>query len=64
MLCIGRWTNPLILILRIAVTTVIIIYNIDQKYKILKSKIDEWNTIMTNINLIEVHPGVKTTSIE
>ena len=38
MMCIGRWTYQLILILRIAVTTVIIIYNIDQKSKFLNPK--------------------------
>ena len=69
MLCTGRPTNPLILILEIAVTTVIIIYKTDKKSKILKPKIDEWNTIMTkntmaNTNLIEVHPSVQTTCIE
>ena len=69
MLCIGRPTNQLILILGITVTTVIIIYKIDQKFKILKPKIDEWNTIMTkttmtNTNLLEVHPSVQTTSTE
>ena len=69
MLCIGRPTNPLILILEITVTTVIIIHKVDQKFKILKPKIDEWNTIMiettmTNTNLIEVHLSVQTTNFE
>ena len=54
MLRIRRWTNPLILILRVAA---IIINNIDEK-----SKINEWTTIMTHINLIEVHPSVQTTT--
>ena len=69
MLCIGRLTNPLILILGITVTTVIIIHKVDKKFKILKPKIDEWNTILTkttisNTNLIEVHPSVQTTRIK
>ena len=69
MLCIGRLTNPLILMLGITVTTVIIIHKIDLKFKILKPKIDEWNTIMTETtmtitNLIEVHLSVQTTNIE
>ena len=69
MLCIGRLTNPLILIFGITVTTLIIIHKVDQKFKILKPKINEWNiimtkTTMTNINLIEVHLSVQTTSIE
>ena len=56
-LCIGRLTNPLILILGITVTTVIIIHKVDQEFKILQPKINEWNTIMTkttmtNTNLI------------
>ena len=54
MLCIGRWTNPLFLILGVAV---IIINNIDAK-----SKINEWTTIMTLFNLIEVYPSVQTTT--
>ena len=69
MLCIGRLTNPLILILGITVKTVILIHKMDLKFKILKPKIDEWNTIMTettmtNTNLIEVHLSVQTTNIK
>ena len=52
-LCIERWTNPLSLILGVAV---IIINNIDEK-----SKTNEWTTIMMHINLIEVQPSVQTT---
>ena len=55
MLCIGRPTNPLILILGITVTTVIIIHKVDQEFKILKPKIDEWNTIMTETTMINTN---------
>ena len=47
----------------------IIIHKIDLKFKILKPKIDECNTIktettMTNTNLIEAHLSVQTTNIK
>ena len=55
MLCIGRLTNPLIIILGITVTTVVIIHKVDQEFKILKPKIDEWNTIMTETTMINTN---------
>ena len=51
MLCIGRPTNPLILILGITIITVIIIHKVEEEFKILKPKIDEWNTIMTKTTM-------------
>ena len=59
MLCIERWSNPLILILRVAVAgvAVIIINNIDEK-----SKTNEWTSKMMYSNVIEVHPSVQTTT--
>ena len=51
MLCIGRLTNPLILILGITIITVIIINKVEEEFKILKPKIDEWNTIMTETTM-------------
>ena len=51
MLCIGRLTNPLSLILGITIITVIIIHKVEEEFKILKPKIDEWNTIMTKTTM-------------